>query len=165
VSGDRSRLVFQLHRDRGARRASVVTVRSHDAGIAVGLADRIADAMALTRHGGSPTVAELLDRGGRSLEAWRAALGRLLQRGAQYRSAAISDDDVLGVLEDPAARPALRIGAALALRESADPDARRRVRIAAAACADEETRAALEAAAEDHLDAAPIRRAVERRGE
>ena len=165
VSGDGSRLVFQLHRERGARRAERVTVRSHDAGLAVGLADRIADAMALARHGGSEAVAELLSRGDRSLEAWRAGLGRLLQRGAQYRSAAIAEHDVLGVLEDPAARPALRIGAALALRESADPEARRRVRLAAAACADEETRAALEAAAAEQLDEAPIRRAVERRGE
>jgi hypothetical protein len=160
VSGEHGRLVLQLR----GRRPTRITVASPDAGLAVGLADRIRDAMALARHGASPTVANLLDPGDLPFAAWRSQIARLLRGTSHYRRAGLSDDEVLGVLEDPGAPPVRRIGAALALRESRDPEARRRVRISADACADDETRAALEAAAAEALDEGAIRRAVEKLG-
>lgn len=133
-----------------------------DADLAEALAARINAAGARARGGQRPTpVAEVLDPGERELPAWREALSRLLRAEGRYRSAAVDLEDVADVLEDPAAPPRLRIGAALALRGSDEPRARVRVRLAAEACAEDRVRAALEAAAgEGEIDDEVIKKAM-----
>lgn len=132
-----------------------------DVALARALAARIGEAAARPRGGarGVP-VSELLDPGDREIAAWREALAHLLAPEDPYRGANLDVEQVAGVLDDPSAPPRLRIGAALALRESGAPEAKARVRVAAEACADDPLREALEAAAAEEIDDEVIRRAV-----
>jgi len=156
-----NRLLLHLRDPRGGRREKLFVLRGHDAGIAAGLADRIADAIRAAGGKPSASAAAELDPAGRPLHAWRAALGKLLTGGGDYRRSALGADHLIAVLEDASAPPARRIGAAIALRDGVHPEARARVRIAADACADEDVRAALEAAAAEEIDEGPIRRVME----
>jgi hypothetical protein len=141
------------------RRRGPITVPCSDPGVAAALVDRVRAAI-----GGGPgrarpaSVEALLDQGERPLAAWRIAVGKALRGEGRYRSAPVTAEDLRAVLEDPAAPTRLRVGAAIALRDAGDPDAQARAGRAAQACADEGTRAALEAAAEDDLDARAVRR-------
>ena len=87
-------------------------------------------------------AAALLDRQGRPVAEWRAAMGELLRRPADYRHASIDRERVQAVLADPATPVERRLGAALALAHEPD-EARSRVRIAAEVVADPGARAAL----------------------
>lgn len=95
-----------------------------------------------------PRVARRLERGGRSLPAWREELRRLASAGTDYRHDALSAEDVAAVLESPGASVEQRIGAALALVEGGCAEERPRIRIAAQASVDEATARALTAIAE-----------------
>lgn len=92
-----------------------------------------------------------LERSGRSWPEWRDALRRLAQGEASFREQAVGREDLERVLADPRSSTERRVGAALALRELG-PEARERVRVAAAATVDERVRIALDAAAEEELD-------------
>jgi hypothetical protein len=91
---------------------------------------------------------ERLDRGGRSLAAWRAALVDLARAGSSYRVAGLSPDDLAAVVGSPEAAVDRRIGAAIALRASGHPGAGERIRIAAERCASARVRAALQRVSE-----------------
>jgi hypothetical protein len=79
---------------------------------------------------------------------------------ASYRNEAVRIADLETVLGNPTADPEQRVAAAVAL--SHDDAAKKRIRIVAAACADPDLEAALEAAAEGELDAARLRKARKR---
>lgn len=155
-------LVLQLRPDADIARREPVRLLCPDEQTARGLAARIRDAMALSRGGAArrAAVTDALDPGDRPLPAWRDALAKIMRSEEQYRTSAVTKDEVLAVLEDAAAPSRLRIGAALALRETSDTDARQKIRIAAETCADADLREALEAAAEDELDERTIRKTL-----
>jgi hypothetical protein len=127
------------------------------------LLERIREAMA---SGSSSELARVaidrLDRNGRPIQVWREELRRLLAPEGDYRAARISPEDLGGVIEDPVAPAERRIAAAVALAAKEQGEARRRVRIAVQACADEELQRALEHAAEGEMDEALIERAARR---
>jgi hypothetical protein len=91
-------------------------------------------------------VAHALDRRGRSVEAWRADVTRLLTPG-DYRTVRISVDDALRTLESAATNTSVRLGAAMALVGANVPDAAMRVRGVARASLDASLRAELESIA------------------
>lgn len=98
----------------------------------------------------------LLDRDGRTVNAWRAALTGLGTSAAAFRGATLDRDALLDALDEPGEDPERRVGAVLALRD--DEAAQTRVRVAIEACSDDAMREAMRAAAEgtlepDHLDA------------
>jgi hypothetical protein len=139
------------------------TTDAADAALAWAAAERIRAAQRIAGHAAA-AIPEL-DPAGRSLASWREALARLRRADGDYRRAQVRDEELLAVLQDGQAPAKLRIGAALALREGAAAvEARTKVRIAAETCADEELRAALEAAAEEEVAERAIRRVVERKG-
>jgi hypothetical protein len=152
-------LVIELHPEAEPRRRGPLTVPCPYPGVAAGLADRIRAALELDQARARPVAVEaLLDAGDQPLGAWRIAVGKALRGEGRYRSAPVTTEDLRAVLDDAAAPTRLRVGAAIALRDAGDPDAQARAGRAAEACADEGTRAALEAAAEDDLDARGVRR-------
>lgn len=145
----------------GRGRAQTVEVRTPMPDVALGLADRIEQAMAL--RGGAQEAgvgAAALERRGRPLAAWREAVRALLAHDAGYRAAALTPEDVMSVLGDPEAPREQRIGAALALRAAGHPEAPQRIRIAADASADEPLRHALEQAADEALEEAALEEAL-----
>lgn len=98
-------------------------------------------------------AAALLERQGRSLDAWRAALGELLREASgDYRRATLSKDQATQVLEDGKAPPELRIGAALALSPGADAGTYARLRVAIETCVNPAVRIALTQASYGDLD-------------
>jgi hypothetical protein len=104
---------------------------------------------------------EQLDRGKRSLRAWREDLRKLLSAGgSSYRGPALGPDQLAEVVEDAAAAPERRVAAAIAVAGSGDGEARRRVRIAVEACADQDLKEALAQAAEGEIEEGGLRRAV-----
>lgn len=109
---------------------------------------------ALRREGGSTAAAPLLERAGRSLDAWRAALAELVD-GRGYRG--VSIEDVGAVLVSPTATPEQRVGAALALAATTDRGQRERVRVAAESIVDDRLRVVLEkVAGDDALEDADV---------
>ncbi|HTN88222.1 MAG TPA: hypothetical protein VL242_31295, partial [Sorangium sp.] len=103
----------------------------------------------------------LLERRGLPATAWRAALRRLVsESGADYRTAKLTREQALAVLEDGAAPAELRIGAALALSAWRDGQTVERLRIAAEGCASRDVRLALEQAAEGDMDDWMLERAL-----
>ena len=66
-----------------------------------------------------------LSREGRSDEEWREALRALVAHQGEYRRATVPRERVKEILEDPAAPPEQRLGAAVALVEAADREAHR----------------------------------------
>jgi hypothetical protein len=146
---------------RGPSGSSVpfVAVRG-EPGVVAGLAERINEALARAKRGEEERpVAGLLDPAGRSLAAWREAL-RALVSDAGYRKSGVTRESLIEVLEDPAAPPGRRIGAALALRGSEHPESKARIRIVADACVDEALQRALEEAAEDELAEGTLERVL-----
>jgi hypothetical protein len=100
---------------------------------------------------------DVLERAGRSTREWLEALRKLPAAGG-FRAAALDSIDLQQVVSDPKVPLERRIGAALALRD--DPEARKRVRIAAEQSAEPRVRVALEAAAADDIDESEIERAL-----
>jgi hypothetical protein len=125
-----------------------------------GLARRIRDGMNAIQT--TPDrVAERLERGGRSVADWRAALAELFGGGAGYRSATLARDVAEQVLDDGAAPVERRIGAALALASQGGDEAKSRIRIAANRTTDEKLRVVLDAVAEEQLEEDQIAEALD----
>lgn len=139
-------LATRIHRRDGA------TVELRTATGGAGLGARLGEAKAAFDATDSDPRAEILDRGERSADAWADHLGKLAQGTVGYRSTSLGPDELIAVVVDPSAPADRRVGAAylLATTEGGAPH-RDRVRIATEACADEDTRYALELAAEGEL--------------
>jgi hypothetical protein len=145
---------------RGSTRLISHVAASGEPGVVAGLAERINQAVERARKGPEERpVAGLLDPAGRPLVVWREAL-RTLVPDAGYRTSGVTRESLIEVLEDPAAPPGRRIGAALALRGAEHPESRARIRIVADACVDDALRQALEEAAEDELAENTLRRVL-----
>ncbi|MEP7124364.1 MAG: hypothetical protein ABJE95_25780 [Byssovorax sp.] len=131
------------------------------------LFERIEQAMQARGQSRVPQVQlAQLDRQRRTLPAWRKDLRALLAvEGSGYRGAALGSDQLAEVVEDAGAPAERRVAAAIALSSKGDPEARRRVRVAVEACADEDLRAALEHAAEGEIEEAELERVVKARRE
>jgi hypothetical protein len=93
--------------------------------------------------------------------AWREALGAMRAQADSYRSATLGRDDLLAVVESPAAPLERRLGAALALAPTSDDEGRSRIRAAARACADPLMRVALEKLADGDDDDAALEEALQ----
>lgn len=106
----------------------------------------------------APEAAELsthLGRGQRTAEAWLAGIDQLIRGGGgQYRVAAVTPEVLADVARSTEVSMDTRVGAATALLRLGDEAHRVTVRIAAEACAEPKTRAALlelvEAEGDDH---------------
>ncbi len=130
-------------------------------------ADAVVDALrrAIERRPSQPSTAgEALDRGPKSLRAWRAQLAGMSRADASYRSVALGNEELGALVLDASAPPDRRVGAALALASTARTEARDLVRIAVPAVADDDLRASLEAAAEGELDATSLARSMRLHG-
>lgn len=92
----------------------------------------------------APARANAFERGGRSLDEWRAGMRTVLD--PSYRSSGATIDDAALVLTSPTSSVEQRIGAALALRIAGEP--LERVRIAAEGTVDPKVRVVLDAIAE-----------------
>ncbi|MDI1449998.1 PH domain-containing protein [Polyangium sp. 6x1] len=148
------RLVLRL-------RGQEKTVAKGEPALLAAAARRIQSVRAADPRERAAGVANLLDRQGRPLDQWRAALSALVRDG-DYRHATITPEVLWSVLEDHKEEPSRRLGAAMLLRKS-EPKAAQRIRIAADVCADDDVRAALERAAEDEIDEATLAKAVMKR--
>lgn len=100
----------------------------------------------------------LVERAGRDLATWRAALVKLVANDEDYRTRP-NLLELECVLEDGRAPIDQRVGAALALRLSSGPEAKARIQVAVESTADPDTAALLEAAAEGEVDVAKLERA------
>jgi hypothetical protein len=100
---------------------------------------------------GSARSLHALDRAGRSMSEWMAAVRRLPATGG-FRDPALDAGDLERVVADPKAPLERRVGAALALRDPV------KVRVAAEQAADPKVRVALEATIDE--DEAAIERAL-----
>ena len=87
--------------------------------------------------------ATALARGNESVDAWRERLRRLLSADAGFRQRRLTLDETLEILADPGVPLTQRVGAALAAAEVGPKRARKRIRFAAEASADEGVRGAL----------------------
>ncbi len=155
VDADGKRLRF-LHDAQEARASEFVEGEPE---LVRAAASRIEQARAARAAGVTHArVGALLERGDVPLAEWRQKLSGLLG-GGDYRSATVTPEALLSVLEDPAEDRGRRIGAAMLLRIAA-PDAAPRIRIAAQTSADDALRAALELVAEQELDDATLERAL-----
>ena len=81
-----------------------------------------------------------LARDERSDEEWKLALRRLIEHQGDYRRAAVPRERVREILQDPAAPPEQRLGAAVALVEAEDKEAHRILVSVSEATADPELR-------------------------
>jgi hypothetical protein len=122
---------------------------------------RIGHAMEAWKEGAAEASAlARLDRNGRSSQAWREALTGLLNRDDGYREARVTREQLLAALGNASAPAERRLGAALALNASADPEVKARVRVAAEACANKRLRIALEKVAEGKADDEAVEEAI-----
>jgi hypothetical protein len=126
------------------------------------LLDRIREATAMREEDALARAANRLDRNGRNAEAWRADLYRLASAKGDYRSVDLTPEELLALVENPAAPAERRVAAAVTLRAKRGDEAGARVRVAARACADEDMQASLEAAAEGEIDEVSVSRAAGR---
>ncbi len=114
---------------------------------------RIAETLQVFRKADAPEAAlARLDRGGRTLDEWRASLAALLSTGESYRARTLDKDALVSVVESPGAPLERRVAAAVALAALGDAAATERVRVAAAASANVRVRVALEQASAGELD-------------
>jgi hypothetical protein len=117
---------------------------------------------AMDARSAAPTLTlDKLDRAGRSVPEWRASLAALARRGVDYRATGLSAEDLDALLTSPDATPERRLAAAVALSASKHPGAPDRIRIAAAQCASERLRIALEKVGEGEEDDGAIAEALE----
>lgn len=119
---------------------------------AAALERRVREVLAARRTGNLPAQLELLDRRGRNLSEWTAALSTLARAGSSYRAVGLSADDLAAIVVSPDVTPERRLGAALALQAAGDPAAAERIHTAAAQCASGRLRVALERVGEGAVD-------------
>jgi hypothetical protein len=127
---------------------------------AAAVAARIREAMADRGSGAAAALLSRLDRQGRPIGAWLADVRAAAREEGGYRAAAIDGPALLDVVEDAGAPIERRIAAATAIGGARDGDARARVRIAAAACADDRLRIALHNAAEGSVEEEQVEEAI-----
>jgi hypothetical protein len=102
--------------------------------------------------GGADTGLEAeLGRGEADEATWLARLTTLV-RASGYRKRGVSSERLYRILDDPAAEPSARAGAAVVLQQLDEGDHRERLRIAAESVASPELRQSLEALAEAESD-------------
>jgi hypothetical protein len=120
------------------------------------------DAAIAAFHRGDDAAEALsqLDRGGRAIDAWRASLHALLDRQGTYREVGLTREQLLAVLESPAAPAERRVAAAVSLSAAGEPEIATRIRVAAEACARPQVRIALAGVAEGEIDDAAIASAI-----
>ena len=120
------------------------------------------DAAIAAFHGGENAAEALsqLDRAGRPIAAWRAAMDALLERQATYRETPLTREQLFAVLESAAAPAERRLAAAVSLSAGGEPEVATRIRIAADACARPRVRLALQGVAEREIDDAAIEAAL-----
>lgn len=116
------------------------------------LRDRIHEARAARSLGISTEAYAALDPHGKSVDAWRASLLRLLGEGQSLRNQSISRDDLRAILVDAAAPTLRRLAAAVALLATKEPGAEEAVRVAAESAADERVRVVFERVLDGTLD-------------
>ena len=122
---------------------------------------RIDAAIAAFHHGSSSAEAlSQLDRGGRPIAAWRAALAAQLERQSSYRETPLTREQLFAVLESAAAPAERRLAAAVSLSAAGDAEIATRIRVAAEACARPRVRIALTGVAEGAIDDAAIEAAL-----
>ncbi len=122
---------------------------------------RIRDALALRdQRAAEPAALATLDRGERNGAAWREALRGLSDKDRGYRQAKLTLEQISAVLEDPAARVDRRIGAAMVLAQSKDPEFKSKIRVAVESSANRKVRVAFEAIARGDLENAAIEEAA-----
>lgn len=123
-----------------------------DHGERAALEQRIREAMTAARaHVRDRSVlGAMLDRAGRSLPEWRAAIAKVLTAATGFRDGAVDEQEMVLLLDDVMASPEQRVAAAIALseREALRP----RIRVAAEACASPKLRVALEKLSEGGAD-------------
>jgi hypothetical protein len=125
------------------------------------LSARVEAALAAFRRGGIAAESlSRLDRGGRALGDWRAALHAILEQHGSYRETPLTRDQLLEVLESAAAPAERRLGAALSLSAAGDADVSARIRVAAEACANPRVRIALAKVADGGIDDDAINEAI-----
>ena len=113
------------------------------------------------RRAEGDAMESLLDRQGRTLDDWRAAVRRLADRIDGYRGVRLDPVLAARVLDDPSAPIDRRVAAVWALRDHDGSCALTRVRVAVDAVACEPVREALARAADDYLDEDTLERAEE----
>jgi hypothetical protein len=102
-------------------------------------------------------VAALTRADGENSDAWKVRVAGAV-RAADYRGQAVDVDRLLALMRNPAAQPAQRVAAALAVRS--DPEGVARIRVAAEVSAEPDVREALEALAEEAIDERRVERAL-----
>ncbi|MFO0588309.1 MAG: hypothetical protein U0441_12245 [Polyangiaceae bacterium] len=119
--------------------------------------ERISEAIDTWSRGDGVADAALVRRSGREASDWVRAL-RSIGSGANAdaRTAPVLPEKLWRIVEDPAAPPDARAGAAVALGQTADEDARTRLRAAASATAAPKLRIAIETAAREGADDALV---------
>jgi hypothetical protein len=110
------------------------------------LVERI-DAQLAVRRARENADAPAFGRAGRSTDEWLREVAGATDAQASYRKPAVPPDELWRIVEDTAAAPTARAGAAVALREALDEPGRVRLRAAADACAAPRLRIALETVA------------------
>ena len=115
---------------------------------------------AFHRGEGEPEALSQLDRGGRAIDAWRASLRVLLDRQSSYRETPLTREQLLAVLESPAAPAERRLAAAVSLSAAGGAEIATKIRVAAEACARPQVRIALAAVADGDVDDAAIEAAI-----
>lgn len=117
------------------------------------LHERLAEALEAFRRGEQPAdAASLVAQRGRPVGEWRRALAALLTE-KDYRTAAVTPEQLWRVAEDPTAEASARAGAAAALRPTLDEAGKARLRAAASAAVAPGVRVVLEAAAGEQEEA------------
>jgi hypothetical protein len=113
---------------------------------------RIRAGIAALEGGRTEDVSSLVARGGRPLDEWMRALTALSSEGGGYRATALPAERLWRVVEDPAADPTARAGAAAALRATLDDEGRTRLRVIAESSVHPRVRVALDAVAASSSD-------------
>jgi len=111
---------------------------------AASLAARIEQARRAHAEGARGLRTEVLDRGHMEPRDWVRALRRLGEGAHDHRTAAVPIEVLLRRVEDGSATAEERVSAAIAATSGGDPEATRRVRVAAEATASPRLRVALE---------------------
>jgi hypothetical protein len=151
-----------LHEYRGSMR--YIATAGSGASQRQALVDRIQAGIDKTfsRRDLSARVA-LLDRAGRSIEAWTDALRALAQTKDAFRTTALSGDELISVIDDPLSPPERRVAAAYVLALRDRERAVQRVRVALESTANERVRVALERASNGTLDEQTLREVADER--
>jgi hypothetical protein len=181
VVGSDGVVVRGLFRQRYLPYASIREVIEDDHGVRLALRDggqqrlpatpggealgaRVRGALAAHRAGSAGARFEELARGEQTVAAWRRELEKIAHHGDGYRDEARTSEALAAVAEDSAVAVDRRVGAALVLAARGDESAKRRVRFAASACADDDLREALEQAAEGEVAEGELARAARKVG-